>query len=173
MNGIKCIKCLLHRKYSIHFNCYAFLYCWFRHYIQDWTFGFLFDVLQKLYLCLGCPGGTNGKEPACQSRRHKRCGLDPWVWKSPWRRAWQPTPVFLPGESLWAEESDVQQSIGSQRVRHDWSDLAHACTISTIWLFWIECQSILYCSWCNLKQKIVVKGWLRATLTVLDLRGKR
>ena len=32
-------------------------------------------------------------------RRHKRCGLDPWVRKIPWRRAWQSTPVFLPGES--------------------------------------------------------------------------
>ena len=28
-----------------------------------------------------------------------RCGFDPWVGKIPWRRAWQPTPVFLPGES--------------------------------------------------------------------------
>ena len=26
-------------------------------------------------------------------------GFDPWVWKIPWRRKWQPTPVFLPGES--------------------------------------------------------------------------
>ena len=24
--------------------------------------------------------------------------FDPWVRKIPWRRAWQPTPVFLPGE---------------------------------------------------------------------------
>ena len=29
----------------------------------------------------------------------ERCGFDPWVGKIPWRRAWQPTPVFLPGES--------------------------------------------------------------------------
>ena len=28
----------------------------------------------------------------------ERCGCDPWVGKIPWRRAWQPTPVFLPGE---------------------------------------------------------------------------
>jgi len=28
----------------------------------------------------------------------KRCGFDPWVMKIPWRRAWQPTPVFLPGD---------------------------------------------------------------------------
>ena len=25
--------------------------------------------------------------------------VDPWVGKIPWRRAWQPTLVFLPGES--------------------------------------------------------------------------
>ena len=42
---------------------------------------------------------ASGKEPACQCRRHKRCGLDPQVGKIPWRRTWQPTPVFLPGES--------------------------------------------------------------------------
>jgi len=29
----------------------------------------------------------------------KRLGFDPWVGKIPWRRAWQPIPVFLPGES--------------------------------------------------------------------------
>ena len=34
-----------------------------------------------------------------QCRRHKRCEFDPWVGKIPWRRTWQPTPVFLPGES--------------------------------------------------------------------------
>ena len=45
------------------------------------------------------PAGTSGKEPACQGRRHKRCGFHPWVQKIPWRRAWQRTPIFLPGES--------------------------------------------------------------------------
>ena len=49
---------------------------------------------------LGFPGGASGKEPACQSRRLRRCGFNPWVRKIPWRRKWQPTPVFLPGESL-------------------------------------------------------------------------
>ena len=29
----------------------------------------------------------------------RRCGFNPWVGKIPWRRAQQPTPVFLPGES--------------------------------------------------------------------------
>ena len=45
------------------------------------------------------------------------------------RRTWQPTPVFLPGESAWTEKPEGQQSIGWQRVRHDWSDLTqtHVC----------------------------------------------
>ena len=29
----------------------------------------------------------------------KRFRFNPWVGKIPWRRAWQPTLVFLPGES--------------------------------------------------------------------------
>ena len=29
----------------------------------------------------------------------KRPGFDLWIRKTPWRRAWQPTPVFQPGES--------------------------------------------------------------------------
>jgi len=37
--------------------------------------------------------------PPCQCRRHKRCGFNPWIGKIPWRRKWQPTPVFVPGES--------------------------------------------------------------------------
>ena len=38
---------------------------------------------------------------------------------SPWRREWQPTPVFLPGESPWTEEPGGLWSMGSQRVRHE------------------------------------------------------
>ena len=45
------------------------------------------------------PGGTSGKEPTCQHTRHQRCGFNPWVRNLSWRRAWQPSPVFLPGES--------------------------------------------------------------------------
>ena len=48
---------------------------------------------------MGFPGGTSGKESACQNGRCKRSGVDPWVEKIPWRRTWQPTPVLLPGES--------------------------------------------------------------------------
>ena len=49
---------------------------------------------------LELPRWHSGKEPACQRRRHMRRRFDLWVRRIPWRREWQPTPVFLPGESL-------------------------------------------------------------------------
>ena len=45
------------------------------------------------------PGGASDKEPACQCRRHKRSGFNPWVGKILKKRSRQPTPVLLPGES--------------------------------------------------------------------------
>ena len=41
----------------------------------------------------------SGKESASQCRQCKTCGFDPWVEKILWKRKWQPTPVFLQGES--------------------------------------------------------------------------
>ena len=46
----------------------------------------------------------------------KRCSFSLWVGKNPWRKAWQPTPVFLPGEFPWAEERGRLQSVMSHRV---------------------------------------------------------
>ena len=45
------------------------------------------------------PRWLSGKKIYLQFRRHRRCGFNPWVGKIPWRRKWQPTPVFLPGKS--------------------------------------------------------------------------
>ena len=68
---------------------------------------------EALTMVQGFPGGASGREPACQCGRHKRCRFDPWVGKIPWRRAWQPTPVFClknpMGRGVW-----WLQSMGSQ-----------------------------------------------------------
>ena len=48
---------------------------------------------------LGLLRWLSGKESACQYRSCWRWGLNPWVRKTSWRRAWQPIPIFLPGES--------------------------------------------------------------------------
>ena len=60
---------------------------------------FLQIALVAVRVVSGFPGSARGKELACQCRRHKRLGSDTWVGKIPWRRAWQPNPVFLPMES--------------------------------------------------------------------------
>ena len=70
---------------------------------------------------MGFPDGVSGEELFCQFRRLQRLRFDPWVGKILWRRASQPTPVFLPGEShgqrslvgysLWGhKESDTTEA---------------------------------------------------------------
>ena len=56
------------------------------------------------------------KESACNVGD---LGSDLWVGKIPWRRAWQPTPVFLPRESHRQRSLAGLESMGSQRVGHD------------------------------------------------------
>ena len=46
---------------------------------------------------MGFLGGSTGKKPAM--KKHRRHELDPWVGKISWREKWEPTPIFLPGES--------------------------------------------------------------------------
>ena len=55
----------------------------------------LFSI-QLTNLQWGFPGGSDSKESTWDA---KRPGLDPWVRMIPWRRGWQHTLVFLPGES--------------------------------------------------------------------------
>ena len=52
--------------------------------------------------------------------------FDPWVRKIPWRRKWQPTPVFLPGKSHGQRSLARLQSTESQRVAYDLAT-EHAC----------------------------------------------
>jgi len=67
-------------------------------------------------LWTGFPGGASGKElaPSAGDISHR---VDPWVGKIPWRRAWQPTPIFLPGE-FHGQRSLAGYSPWGQRVGH-------------------------------------------------------
>ena len=56
----------------------------------------LYEVLKHSE---GLPRWLSSKESACKCKRYRRCGFDPQVGKIPWRRKWQPTPVFFPGKS--------------------------------------------------------------------------
>ena len=44
---------------------------------------------------MGLPRWCSGKESACQGRRRRKHGFDPWVKTILWRKKWQPTAVFL------------------------------------------------------------------------------
>ena len=59
------------------------------------------------------PSGSDGKESACQCRRPR---FQPCFGKIPWRRAWQRTPVFLPGESR-GQRSLAGYSLGVTQSR--------------------------------------------------------
>ena len=63
----------------------------------------------------GFPGGSDSKESACNVGG---LGSIPGLGRS-WEEAWQPTPVFLPGESPWTEEAGGLQFTGSQRAGQD------------------------------------------------------
>ena len=81
----------------------------------------------------GLPRWLSPKDPACQCRSHGRRGFDPWVRKIPWRRTWQPNPVFLLGESHGqrsvvgggpsvCQESDMSIWAGTHNNREGTSD---------------------------------------------------
>ena len=62
---------------------------------------FAANKLQKflqwtIFLYTGLPRWLSGKETVCQCRKRE---FDPWVGATPWRKKWQPRPVFLPRES--------------------------------------------------------------------------
>ena len=71
------------------------------------------------YTEVGFPRWLSGKESVYQCSR-SRCGFNPWVGKIPWRRKWQPTPVFLPGESH-GRRSLACCSPWGRRVGQDWA----------------------------------------------------
>ena len=68
-------------------------------------------------------GDTIGKEHTCQCRRRKRHNFDPYVGNIPWSRKWKPSLVLFPGKPPWIDDPGRLQSIWSQRVWHDQSDL--------------------------------------------------
>ena len=82
---------------SLHLHCYApSLSC-------------------PLLLTLGLPWWLSGKESAYQCRR---CGFDPWVRKTPWRRKWQPIPVFLTEKSYGQKSLAGHSPWGCKRFGH-------------------------------------------------------
>ena len=82
------------------------------------------------------PGGSVSEESACVAGDHLQCRrprFDPWVGKIPWRRIWQPTPVFLPGKSH-EQRSLVGYSPWGRKELTLLSDFTHSLTHQLICL---------------------------------------
>ena len=86
-------------------NSRSLRYCWKPHhlYLEGWDQNPCPFVLKSVFILMYnmtlMPRWLSGKEPACQCRRCRTCGFNTWVEKMPWRRKWQPTPIFLLRES--------------------------------------------------------------------------
>ena len=72
-----------------------------------------------VYIPIGLRRWLSGKESTCQYRKCRRHGFNSPVRKIPWRRKWQPTPIFLPENIPWTKEpsgigmkTDLFQSCG-------------------------------------------------------------
>ena len=78
------------------------------------------------YRQMGFPGSTHGKVLACQCRRHKRWGFDPWVEKIPWG-----------GQSNPLQHSCLENPMN----RGDWLITVHRVTKSRTWLKWLSMHS--------------------------------
>ena len=78
---------------------------------------------------MGFPGHSAGKESACNVGD---LGSSPVLGRFLGGKSEQPIPVFLPGESLWTEEPGGLQSLGSQRVRHNWAT-KHSTFMEYLW----------------------------------------
>ena len=73
-------------------------------------------ICYLLIYCMVLPWWLGGKEFTWQCKRGM---FNLWVRKIPWRKKWQPTPVFLPGKSRGQRSLAGYCPWGSQRVRHD------------------------------------------------------
>ena len=87
-----------------------------------------------LFFCVlvmyGFPSWLSGKESACKYRSLRSCRFDPRVRKIPWTRAWQPTPVFLPGKSH--DRGDWQTTV--HRIAKNQTRLRDYTTNNSGWI---------------------------------------
>ena len=87
---------------------------------QHWSSYTCMYIFFIFFSIIGFPNGS--LERIClQCKRYGRCEFDPWVRKIPLKEEMATHSSILAWKILWTEEHAGLQSIGSQRVRHDWA----------------------------------------------------
>ena len=101
--------------------------------------GILWLLLCLRYKDWGLPRWLSGRESTCQCKRCKSQTFDPWVGNIPWRRKWQPTPVFLPGES------HGQRSLAGYSPWNSWGLLTWLGPLCLLIAWFVSAQLFAYC----------------------------
>ena len=118
-------ECISHRNGKIKYMRAVYLRTIIKELCSLWKRSLNVEFVNYVY-SQGSQGGTGGKEPACQCRRHKRGGFDPWVDKEEEMAAHS---SILAWWIPWTEKPGWLQSIGSHRVGHEWRSWAHMCRV--------------------------------------------
>ena len=106
----------------------------------------VYNYLRAFMLRLGFPNGSTGKEWTCNAGETGDTGFDPWIRKIPWEGGKATNFSILAWRRSWTEEPSGLQSIGFQRVGHDWMNTHIKFRIefidihkTTCWAFGGEC----------------------------------
>ena len=113
--------------------------------LRFWVSGLnklIYEWSDYVFMCIdswivhinGFQAGINCKELACQLRRHEKLGFDLWV--DPLENGMTIHSSILAWRIPWTEEPGWLQSMGSQRDRHDWGNLAKQQWINVFVIPW-------------------------------------
>ena len=112
-------------------------------------------------IIFGLPRWLSGKESACQCKSHRRHGFDHWIRKISWRRKWQLTLIFLPGEFHGQRRLVACYSPWGHRIRHNWEQCIHTQNYLSTCLWMSRCDTLkinricIYTIACNFLKRIL------------------
>ena len=120
--------------------------------LSDWT---------ELMPVNGLPWWLSGKESTCQYARQR---FNPWIRKIPWRREWEPIPIFSPGKSQGQRSLVGYSTWGCKTVRLDLATKAQQQCLFTficIYLYFDSSHIYIYV------YTYICKKWKIAVLSIL------
>ena len=100
----------------------------------------LFSKILKMQILVCLMLSQGSLKPFSLKKQKQKLSLWSLGWECSWRRAGQPTPVVLPGESPWTEGPGGLQTMGSRRVGHGWvterSTASSVLQVAAVFKWW-------------------------------------
>ena len=133
------------------------------------------SIFYYYYCLVYLPGGTSDKESAYQCRQIVGAESDPWMGNIPWRRKWQPTPVFLPekfhgqrslaGQSPWGQEELDKTAYTLSTLTHHRVFPAPGTTTNVCSIEYLN-RVINSPTYCKLKSKLMKNACFQGSIKV-------